>query len=291
MKKVVLLTAALTSALFFSCQKESLLLSEEEQAIIMDDVVSDNVMEAASYEVDFYSSSSDIINSINNAGEKSTWPRWRYKNGVGPAVSVNPIGWSFPKTITIDYGEGIELVNGSIIKGVITINVSARPLSDGATREVLYENFYVDSVHIEGSALRTFVGSVSTQRIFTSVSDLTLTFADGTVLNRSSERQRTLQEGFGTPFYHEDDVILIEGFVDYETSNGKTFSKAITQPLVKTGACRFITQGTVAFSKNGEEFAQLDYGDGSCDDVATITKDGQTRQITIGKRVNRFWAR
>jgi hypothetical protein len=84
---------------------------------------------------------------------------------------------------------------------------------------------------------------------------------------------------------------MIEGFVDYETSNGKIFSKTITYPLTKTGACRFITEGTVTFARNGEKFAELDYGDGTCDDVATITKDGETRQITIGRRLWRIWRR
>jgi hypothetical protein len=36
----------------------------------MDDAVADNVIEATDYEVDYYSSSSDIINGINNGGTK-----------------------------------------------------------------------------------------------------------------------------------------------------------------------------------------------------------------------------
>ncbi len=294
MKKIIILTAALSTAFLFSCQKDSkeLVLSDQELAIIMDDAASDNLIETKDYEVDYYSGSPDIINSINNGGQKSSfWPRWRYVNGEGPALTVDPIGWSWPKTITIDYGEGIELINGRIITGMIIINVSARPLTDGATREVSYEDFYVDSVHIEGGATRTFIGTDSTQRVFSNVSDLTLTFPDGTILYRHGERIRTLLEGFETPFYHGDDVILIEGFVDYETSGGKSFSKTIISPLTKTGACRFITKGTVSFTLNGEDFAELDYGDGTCNDVATITKGGETRQITIGRRVRRFWSR
>lgn len=293
MKKIIILTAAISTAFLFSCQKDSadLTLSEEELAIIMDDAASDNVIETKDYEVDYYSGSPDIINSINNGGQKGSWPRWRYVDGEGPAVTVDPIGWSWPKTITIDYGDGIELINGRIITGMIIINVSARPLTVGATREVSYENFFVDSVHIEGGATRTFIGTDSTQRVFSNVSDLTLTFPDGTILYRNGERKRTLLEGFETPFYHGDDVILIEGFVDYETSSGKSFSKSITRPLIKTGACRFITEGTISFTLKGEDFAELDYGDGTCDDVATITKGGETRQITIGRRDKRFWSR
>lgn len=294
MKKIIVLTAALATTLLFSCEKDPQVksLTEEEQAIIMDDAVADNVIEATDYEVDYYSSSSDIIAGINDGGEKSSlWPRLRYLDGEGPAVTVDPIGRFYPKTITIDYGDGIELINGSMIMGRIIVNVSARPLTDGATREVTYENFYVDSVNIEGGATRTFVGTDSTQRVFSNVSDLTLTFPDSTILYRKSERMRTLAEGFETPFYHGDDLILIEGFVNYEFLNGRTFLKTIIEPLTKTGACRFITQGTVSFTINGEQFAELDYGDGSCDDVATITKDGETRQITIGRRLKRFWGR
>ena len=295
MKKGILFIAALSIAFLFGCEEDQTsnkFLTEEEEAVIMEDAASDNVIEAMDYEVDYYSSSRETIEGINEGNKKSSqWIRWRYADGVGPAVTVDPIGTAFPKTITIDYGDGIELVNGRIISGEIIIEISDRPLKDGATREITYQNFYVDSVHIEGVATRTFAGTRDTERVFNNVSDLTITFPDSTVIYRNSERTRTLVDGFETLFRHSDDAIMIEGFVDYETSNGKTFSKNITNPLIKTGACRFITEGTVSFTLNGENFAELDYGDGTCDDVATITKDGETRQITIGRRLKRFWRR
>lgn len=297
MKTRIFLIAAATVSFLMSCEKEPAndinLFTEEEEAVIMEDAASDNVIEAMDYEVDFYTSSQDLLDGLTGS-KKSTsaaeW-RWRYKNGVGPAITMDPTGRAYPKTITIDYGDGLELVNGRIISGKIIINVSARPRTNGATREVSYENFYVDSVNIAGGATRTFTGADSTERVFSNVSDLTLTFADGSVLYRTSERTRTLAEGFETLFRHSDDVILINGYVNYEAENGATFSKTIVDPLMKTGACRFIVQGIVSFTLNGEGFAELDYGDGTCDDVATITKDDETRQITIGKRLRRIWRR
>lgn len=294
MKRTILLIAAFSTAIFFGCEEDNTnkaKLTEEEEAVIMEDAAADNVIEAMDYEVDYYSSSQETIDGINGSKKSAEWRRPRYVDGEGPAVTVDPTGRAYPKTITIDYGDGIELVNGRVIKGQIIIDVSDRPLSDGATRELEYQNFYVDSVHIEGGATRTFTGTDSTEREFSNVSDLTLTFPDSTVLYRNSERTRTLEEGFETPFLHSDDLISITGSVNYETSNGKTFSKTITNPLIKTGACRFITEGTVYFTLNGEEFAELDYGDGTCDDMATITKDGETRQITLGRRLRRFWRR
>ncbi|MFO7827230.1 MAG: hypothetical protein R6V23_01305 [Bacteroidales bacterium] len=294
MKKAIYLTAALTAVTLFSCEDDltnKTDLTEQEEAVIMDDAASDNVIEASDYEVDFYTSSEETINEFNDEKKSIWWHSGRYVNGEGPAVTVDPIGTAYPKTITIDYGDGVELVYGGIISGKILIEISAHPLTNGSTRDITYENFYVDSIHIEGGATRTFTGTDSTERIFTSESNLILTFPDGTILNRTASKTRTLVEGFETPFVYSDDIILIDGVVNYETSNGTTFSKTTITPLTKTGACRFIIEGTVSFTLNGEEFAVLDYGDGTCDDIATITKDGETRQITIGRRIRRFWLR
>ncbi|MFP4449122.1 MAG: hypothetical protein ACLFPH_10345 [Bacteroidales bacterium] len=295
MRKAIILTTAITAAIFVSCEdnlnNDNAMLTEQEEAIIKDDAASDDVVEATDYEVDFYSSSQETIDEINEGKKSTSWRRERYVDGEGPAVTVDPTGSAYPKTITIDYDDGIELLNGRVIRGQIIIEVSEPPLTDGATREITYQDFYVDSVYIEGGATRTFTGADSTERIFSNESNLTLTFSDSTVLTRTANRTRTLADGFETLFYHSDDLILIEGEVNYETSNGTTFSKNITNPLTKTGACRFVTEGTVSFTLNGENFAELDYGDGTCDDLATITKDGETRQITIGRRFRRFWFR
>jgi hypothetical protein len=296
MKKAIYLAAAFTAVTLLSCEEDltnNTDLTEQEEAVIMDDAASDNVIEATDYEVDFYSSSEETIDEINDEKKSAWWYSGRYVNGEGPAVTVDPIGRAYPKTITIDYGDGVELVFGGVISGKIIIEVSARPLTDGATREITYENFYVDSINIEGGTIRTFTGTDSTERIFTSESNLILTFPDGTILNRTANKTRTLVEGFETPFVYSysDDKILIDGIVNYETSDGTTFSKTTITPLIKTGACRFIIEGVVSFTLNNEEFAVLDYGDGTCDDIATITKDGETRQITIGRRIRRFWLR
>ncbi|NJO91796.1 MAG: hypothetical protein HC831_24620 [Chloroflexia bacterium] len=43
-------------------------------------------------------------------------------------------------------------------------------------------------------------------------------------------------------------------------------------PLIRLGDCRYIVSGIVVMEKNEEVFATLDFGDGTCDDIATITK-------------------
>ena len=191
----------LTALLFVSCEKNEPLtgidlLSEEENAIVTNDAAVDNLQESADYEIDFLTGSDAAIDSNENLEKSGSFLRPRYVDGVGPAVTVNPIGHSFPKTITIDYGDGIELVNGRILRGVILVEVSAPIYTNGATRSVTYQNFYIDSTMFAGGGIRTFVGTDSTERVFSNISDITITFVDGTILYRHGERTRTLAQGF-----------------------------------------------------------------------------------------------
>ena len=56
--------------------------------------------------------------------------------GLPPVITIEKTDGGFPITITLDYGDGTELLNGRIISGTITIVVSAPPRTDGATRTV-----------------------------------------------------------------------------------------------------------------------------------------------------------
>jgi hypothetical protein len=98
---------------------------------------------------------------------------------------------------------------------------------------------------------------------------------------------------FRNPFYHGDDLILIEGFVNYEFLEWQILFKNHYQAAYQNRCVQVYHFEVLlnSFTLNGEEFAELDYGDGTCDDVATITKNGETRRITIGRRLKKFWAR
>lgn len=294
MKKLLVLITALSTLFIMSCERDNELsgldvLSEEEKAVVTNDAAADNLKESADYEIDYLTGSDAAIEGIEDGTKGTQHYRPRYVNGVGPAITVDPVGYNFPKTITIDYGDGVDLVNGRTLKGIIVIEVSAPIFTNGATRTVTYQDFYVDSTLFAGGGVRTFIGTDSTERVFSNVSDLTITFADGTVLYRHGERTRTLAQGFETIFDHSDDLILITGFVDYQTQDETTFGKTIIEPLTKIGGCRFIVEGIVEFNYNNENFATLDYGNGECDDIAIIYKDGESRQITLERRRRFPW--
>lgn len=55
-------------------------------------------------------------------------------------------------------------------------------------------------------------------------------------------------------------------------------------PVVKTEDCDYPVSGIIEYVQAGVVVATLDYGDGTCDDLATITKDGNTEEISLSEK-------
>lgn len=287
MKNLLLSLLAVVALVLFSCNKDestpSNLINSEDEAIVANDAAAEEITEVADYEVDLFSGSTESINQAESS-LKTTADFWwgRYRLGLPPVITIEKTDGGFPITITLDYGDGTELLNGRVISGTITIVVSAPPRTDGATRTVTYNNFYVDSVNIAGTRTMTF--NAENGISWSIVGTMVITFPDGTYITRETERTRAFVAGYDTPGDFSDDVFNINGYVNSVSSEGYTFSRLIVTPLVRLGTCRYIVEGIVQISRDGEVVAELNYGDGTCDDIATITKDGEEIQITLGIR-------
>ncbi|WP_317898096.1 hypothetical protein [Aurantibacillus circumpalustris] len=63
------------------------------------------------------------------------------------------------------------------------------------------------------------------------------------------------------------------------------YDKKIVKPLVKTENCKYIVEGIIKYFKDGKWVSTVDYGDGTCDDIATKTwKDGSKTFSLSGKK-------
>lgn len=280
-----------------SCDKDTIsdilaldeLNANANQSLILKDAETEDAEEISNYEIDFFTSTKNAITGYCDGWRARQLGRafmlgGRYRMGQCPDITVDPEGDVYPKTITMDYGTGTELANGKVISGKIIINISAPPLTNGATKNISYENYFVDSLQISGNKVITFIGDNETSKIFSSTGDMTFTFADGSTMTKISEHVRQWVSGIDTELNPSDDIIHITGSSSSIRSDGNEMQKVINEALVKTGSCRFITQGIITFSKTGESPAVLDYGDGTCDNLATLTKDGETKEIILGKR-------
>jgi len=184
-------------------------------------------------------------------------------------------------TSSFDYSESILTNHGRVIRGKVTIEISGAKDTDGSTRTITYVNCEIDSIGINGTSTETFNGDNATTRKKTTVSDVEFKLADGTVIHRVGNEVHEWLEGLATPMERDDDRIQVTGTIDVTSSTGDTYSREITDPLIRLGDCKNPVQGIVEFSKNDAVIATLDYGDGTCDNLANLTTDGATVEIEL----------
>jgi hypothetical protein len=74
---------------------------------------------------------------------------------------------------------------------------------------------------------------------------------------------------------------LIEGVSSSSNSNGRSVTRVITNPLRRELSCHHFVSGTVEITPSERPQRILDYGDGTCDNIATITIGDRTITIRL----------
>ncbi|MHC1703728.1 MAG: hypothetical protein AB9846_07455 [Tenuifilaceae bacterium] len=184
------------------------------------------------------------------------------------------------KTITFTDFVNSHSENGHIKNGKIIIKMLGRPFQATFERVITFNNFTIDGVLIEGEKRIT---KTAQYQYTITLTGGKVTFTDGTAYTRESSRIRTWEEGYDTPALL-DNVFTVTGTSTGVNRQGLTYTHTITNALVFKVACRWIVEGTVE-SVCADNTVTLDYGTGECDNLATMTLNGVTTEITLrGKR-------
>ena len=184
------------------------------------------------------------------------------------------------KDITIDFGESCELNNGNIVSGKILIHYLIDKTALTRTVTVSFDNFFNNGKKIEGGysvfkeRQNTNGNPQSTHTI-----NISITWPDGSVASKNGTKIHELIEGKDTRAWG-DNVYLITGNWNFTRKDGTIHVVTITTALRKELSCRFIVSGVISFQQN-DRAAILDFGDGECDDLATLTRNGVTETIHL----------
>ncbi len=82
----------------------------------------------------------------------------------------------------------------------------------------------------------------------------------------------------------EDDERTITGKRSITKASGDTIVVEITTALVKPAACKYVASGIKEITTT-DGTASIDFGDGTCDAIATLTKpDGTTTEIELKRK-------
>lgn len=181
-------------------------------------------------------------------------------------------------TITIDYGESGCMDNdGRVRKGKVIAVFNNKWNVDGATANITLENYSVGNINYTGSMLLTRNSSTS---LSYAVSNAKCT--DGT-FTISYECSKTIEkiQGASTDSIWIDDVYKFTGTSAGVNRNGKKFTTKIVEPLIKKNSCKWIDTGVIEVTPEGLATRSFNFGNGTCDDKATVTINGNTYNFVL----------
>jgi hypothetical protein len=192
-------------------------------------------------------------------------------------VTVSSV--TYPKEITIEYTGTCNEHHGHINKGKIIIDISDSLKLAGAVETITYQDFYMDSMKIDLTAsIKNLGQNADGNWVIEKNYSQTITRGDFVCVRENKESQEWTA-GFGTRD-KSDDVYYLSGNGSVSINDTVTYTKTITIPLLFDSSCEFISKGVVELTRNGST-ATIDYGDGTCDNKATVTIDGTTEEISL----------
>ncbi|HQV61249.1 MAG TPA: hypothetical protein PLG08_10765 [Chitinophagaceae bacterium] len=294
MKIRFITTALLPLLLFFSlltissCQKEdSQNGTVEEQEIEASKASSEADSEA---EIVFNGIFDDAMGVNDEVGVGGTGVFGRLN--VCPVVTVTRLNPPdlFPVRILMDFGtNGCIGPDGHFRKGKVITTYTNRLMIPGAIATTIFDGFYFDSTKVEGTHKITNTSATNIARRFTvNVIEAKLTKPNGNFIEWNSEKVITQLEGLATPA-PMDDIFKIEGGSRGRVKRGALlvgWQSTILEPLVKRFNCRWIVRGVIRTVRlnattNSPWIAVLNFGNGNCDNLAVITINGVSYQITL----------
>jgi len=195
-------------------------------------------------------------------------------------ISPETVG-VFPKTVTIDFGDGCTGRDGHVRKGKI-ITVYTGPLFvTGSKATTTLDGFYYDSLHVEGTHILTN-NSTASEHVYESViQDGKISAPSGNYIVWGRTRTWTQTDGNSTTYFPLDDVYSITGNSNgtvYYLGTSYQWTGEITTPLIHKLICPWTVSGQITIT-GANTTSIFDFGDGTCDRKATLTVNGKIFEI------------
>lgn len=258
----------------FSCKKESssqpvsqqdatVYSEESSQAEASFDDVADIGMTAASEE---------SVAAAPNGRYLPIFEILRLRIGASATITVSPNNETYPKTITIDFGDGTDCKDGKWRKGAIILHLTGPIRRSGSVLTITFRDFYLKHAHIEGTKIISNLSENGVVKFTVQVTGGKVTYPNGRGYTYEAMKYYNQVEGAGTETCL-DDVYHIEGRSKTQFANGTTIILNTETALLKRLNCPWISKGILKITVNDFE-AMLDFGapnEGECDNKALLT--------------------
>ena len=287
--RIILVAFAFLSVAFlFSCQKEASLSNSvsEEDAVTYSD---ESAQADASFD-DVTDVSMVAADADNDASTARTDGRYfpnflELREAIGDCaeITVYPNDSTYPKTITVDFGDSCVGRDGKLRSGKIVLFLTGPIRRPGSVLSITFVNFYLNHVHLEGTKTISNLSENGTIKFTVQVTGGKVTFPSGRGFKYESFKYKKQIAGMDTHTVR-DNVFEITGWAKIEYNNGLVVKFEVVDPLIKKVSCPWISDGTLKIKINDRVF-KLDYGfphNGDCDNKALLTwNNGNSQRVII----------
>jgi hypothetical protein len=199
-----------------------------------------------------------------------------------PCATVTVDSDEFPKTITVDYTEGCVGRMGLAKKGTLTIEMSDTIINEGAVYIVTFSNVNFGNRTIEKTITYTNEGQNDDGNWVISFEMLSTTSftreEESFIIVRDFSGSKEWLTGFDTPEC-TDDQFLRNGSGSITVNDELKFERTVTDLFIDR-ACKYPLSGVIDITR-GDESMSIDFGTGECDNIALVTKDGESEEIEL----------
>lgn len=275
-KKKIILTTAILSILFIGCD------TNEDEGTISTGILSAETTTFAVRADNIAEGTFNIIESgfVENQGVPA--PLSRNLISLFPScatITISPNGDG--GTIILDFGGSCTLNNGAVVSGMITIEYG--PIN-GSSRTINYSfaNYTYNGNGVAGGGEIVREISNGNGNPQSTVNELiTVSFLNSDVTaTRDGLRIVEWTLGFSSGTW-TDNVYEISGSWETTFNSGVIRSGTVTQVLVRRLSCLYVESGALVIEQQGQT-AEIDWGDGTCDNLATLTFNGIDYPIILG---------
>jgi hypothetical protein len=183
--------------------------------------------------------------------------------------------------ITVDFGAGCEDLRGNVRTGKIIMTYSGRRFIPGSTVVTTLENYTINSIKLEGTRILTNVqeNTSGVPRFNAVLENGKATFPDGSIAERTS----SITWQWVRAVNPADDKLIIDNnsVANGKTRGGRTYEVSLIEDLVYKRFCGMAVQGIKKYVINGSKNITIDYGDGTCDRLITVTVNDITRNVSV----------
>ncbi len=236
----------------------------------------------------------DVNNVTDEACSTSDIETLKSSDGIAAGCfTITSDTMSFPHTVIIDFGSANCLcADGRNRRGVINVSFTGRYRDAGTVITITTSNYFVNDNQIIGTHTITHMGLNANDHPYYGVvvsGEIILADGSGTI-TWNITRTREWIQGSSTPEFSDDIYSIIGGGAGTSaggagtSAGGAEINVQITAPLIRKlePGCRMhFVSGIVEVTPGTLATRTLDFGNGDCDNIATVTANGNTYTITL----------